>query len=60
MATGPGLPSPILTPSGSPLLSEPDVRRALAKVYALDEIVQAHRDMESGAHACKLVVRIGR
>ena len=30
----------------------------LAKVYALDEIVQAHRDMESGAHAGKLVVRI--
>lgn len=32
----------------------------LAKVYALEEIVQAHRDMESGAHAGKLVVRIER
>jgi NADPH:quinone reductase-like Zn-dependent oxidoreductase len=31
----------------------------IGKVYGLDEIVQAHRDMESGAVTGKLVVRVG-
>ena len=42
-----------------PLLEEKKVKPVIFKTFALDEIVEAHRLMESSAHIGKIMLRVG-
>ena len=42
-----------------PLLENGTLKPVLDRVYPLDEVVQAHARMEEGAHAGKIILRVG-
>jgi len=43
-----------------PLLAERKIAPLIHKVYALEDVCQAHRDMEAGAHFGKIVLSLGK